>query len=264
MSFSSAASTSVNSSGATSITATLGTAVPSGGLLYAIVNWEASGTFQTLRDDKGNDLTLIGSTTTSNGMVSGQYKRHNCTDSPTAVTLTMVANTQFLGLSIESHDGVQSSSDPLDGTNFESLAQITSPGTGANAVTSGSATKKPSANNYLVLGGSVNTQVVANGSSDFTAGTTVAWTIPANAETITNTNLSIVSEYFYQGTAAALSAKLKSNVGVTGKYITHMAVFKTVSASAIFNDAWDVKTPIMISKLQVVASGLTPSDLINR
>jgi hypothetical protein len=84
----------------------------------------------------------------------------------------------------------------------------------------------------MAFGASVNTQVVANGSSDFTAGTTVAWTIPANAETTTNGNLSIVSEYFYQGTAAALSATFKSNTGATGQYITHMAVFKTLPPDA--------------------------------
>jgi hypothetical protein len=37
-----------------------------------------------------------------------------------------------------------------------------------------------------------------------------------------------------------------------------------LGGGAAFNDAWDVKTPVSVSKPSAVASGMTPSDLINR
>jgi hypothetical protein len=43
-----------------------------------------------------------------------------------------------------------------------------------------------------------------------------------------------------------------------------IGIMAPAGGSPVFNDAWDVKTPIMFSKQSVVSSGFTTSDLINR
>lgn len=218
-----AASNGTDATSATTIAVTV-SAVGAGNMIAGIVCW-GSGTTSNLTsitdNGTGNTYTIVRRIAdATNGECAASFYGYNLSGAPTVITANFSTALSYRGISVEEFSGGLTSADPLDGTNEAGQLEAT-PGTGANGANSGTS-KTPSADNYLVWGGSVNSGDLSNGGSEFAAGTN--FTEPANAEYSVGGAISISSEYEIQTTAAARDASF--TVTKNTAHITFMMIFK--------------------------------------
>jgi hypothetical protein len=203
-------------------------AIGTGNFVFGIVTWGSatSGDLSSVTDNAGgspNTYTILMAVTdATNGQSIGLFYGYNITGGPTVITANFGSSLTYTGISVEEFSGL-GTSDPLDGTNYQSQLQA-SPGTGTDGAQSGASTKTPSVDGCLIAGGSVNTGAVNNtGLSEFAAGT--SFTEPSNAEYISSgSEISLSSEYWIQTTATAANASF--TVAQNTAHYTFMAIFK--------------------------------------
>ena len=203
------------------------TAVGSGNFIFGTVTWGSgsTGDLSSVTDNAAgspNTYTILMTVAdSSNGQSAGFFYGYNITGGPTVITANFGSSLTYTGISVEEFSGL-GTSDPIDGTNYQSQLQ-TSPGTGTDGAQSGASTKTPSVDGCLIAGGGVDTGAVNNTNlSEFTAGT--SFTEPANAEHIASADISLSSEYWIQTTATAANASF--TVAQNTSHITFMAIFK--------------------------------------
>jgi len=210
---------------------TLDAAVGAGNFICGTVTW-GSGTTSDLTsitdDATGNTYTIkrrIADGT--NGQSGADFYGWNIGNAPTTITANFGSAQIYTGITVMEFSTVQSSSDPLDGTN-EQGQLVASPGTGTDGLTSGAGTMTPSADNYLVTGFGINTGAVnALGNSEFAAGTN--FTENAASEHQAAGDISLSAEYWIQTTATAANASF--TVAQNTAHLCFMMIFKVASAA---------------------------------
>lgn len=202
-------------------------AIGTGNFVFGVVTWGSgsSGDLSSVTDNAAgspNTYTILMAVTdATNGQSAAFFYGYNITGGPTVITANFGASLTYTGISVEEFSGL-GTSDPLDGTNYQSQLQA-SPGTGTDGAQSGASTKTPSVDGCLIAGGSVNTGAVNDvGASEFDAGT--SFTEPTNAEHNVGSDISLCSEYWIQTTATAANASF--TVAQNTAHYTFMAIFK--------------------------------------
>lgn len=218
---------SIEAPGANPISATLGVAVGAAGFVVGFMSWNhATGTFNSVTDDKGNSYTLIGSEIqdTTDGQSGRLFYGYNLSGGPTVISANFSASMDFSTIVVAEFSGVLSSSSPLDGSNNQGQWQTTT-GTGTDGAKSGSGTQTPSEDNCLIIGGSTLTDTASSGSAEFTAGTN--FTIGSGAQANPSGYTAAALEHWIQTTATAANAAFTTVTG--GDHITLQAIFKSAA-----------------------------------
>lgn len=210
------------------------TAIGNNGFIVGIVTWGSATTtdLTSISDNavgnpNASKYVIIDRTVdATNGQCAALVYGWNLTGNPTVFTANFGTSLAYTGFSIQEHSGVDTASDPLDGTNHQSQV-VGTPGTGTDGLKSGVGTQTPSGANYVVIGAAVNSGAVnlAN-ASEFTAGTN--FTEPANAEHQVSNDISFSSEYWIQTTATAVNAAW--TVAQNTAHIAFQAIFRVASA----------------------------------
>lgn len=181
-------------------------AVGSGNAICGVVSWDGAGTttLTSVTDDKGNTYNL--ETTikdTTNNQYLSAFSRTNITNAPTTITATLIASEAFHGIIVDEFSGGSTAStDERDGTAHGGQFQ-NAPGTGADAITSGTFTT--ATNGDLLYGGCMagGTTTNASNGTSFSTGTSMV-----------SPDYSMQSEYRTQATAGAgTAATLTQAVG---------------------------------------------------
>lgn len=121
---------------ATTVPLTLGAAVPSGNACMVVVSYSGSAATVTVTDDKTNTYTQVDQLFFSAlGFTTTSFYILNVTNGPTTITGTIPSNA-FGALQIDCYSNIATTA-ALD---VHAIANQTNPGTGANAITSGSVT----------------------------------------------------------------------------------------------------------------------------
>lgn len=207
-------------------------AVGAGNFICGVVTW-GSGTTSDLTsvtdNASGNTYTIKRTVADAgNGQSAGVFYGWNIANGPTQITANFGSTQIYTGITVMEFSGVQSASDPIDGTN-EQGRLVASPGTGTDGLTSGTGTMTPGADNYLVTGFGVNTGAVnAVGTSEFAAGTN--FTENASSEHQVAGDISLSAEYWIQTTATAANASF--TVAQNTAHLCFMMIFKVAGAAA--------------------------------
>jgi hypothetical protein len=197
---------------AASISVTL-SAVGSGNALCGVLGWDIAGgvTLTSVTDDKGNTYNLesvVQDTGYSEQFCA--FSRTNITNAPTIITVNFSGSVDFRFLLVDEFSGGSTaSSDERDATAHGGQIQL-APGTGTDAVTSGTFTTTQ--NGDLIWGATVDTNTDTVGTG-FTTGTTE------------NTDFSKQTEYRTQATAGAGTAATFT-ASLDDHHITYMIALK--------------------------------------
>jgi hypothetical protein len=127
-----------NTTSATSQSLTV-TAVPSGAAVCITVLWYSTVTTATVKDNLNNSYTQLDSQNISNFTLVTFYGT-NVAGGPTTFTATFASAVQYPSVTVDTFTGVATSA-ALDGHTAQTQ---TSPGTGSNAITSGTFTEASS------------------------------------------------------------------------------------------------------------------------
>lgn len=175
-------------------------AVGSGNCICGLLTWDngTGATLSSVTDDKGNsynrETTVLDTTDNQN---TAAFSRTNITNAPTVITATFSVGADSLVMVLDEFSGGSTTSaDERDGSAHGGQFQ-SSPGTGTDAVTSGTFTT--STNGDLIWGGSNNsngTGAFATEGTGFTQGTRVTGPFSITCQT----------EYRTQSTAGSGTA----------------------------------------------------------
>jgi len=200
----------------TTVTATV-SAIGSGNLVSGYVTASGNMTDLQVKDGAGNSCTMgtVVYDATNNQTAQSFYKA-NITNAPTTFILSRVGatNLTYAAIVLDEFSGVATSS-PLTGTPAQQAQ--TSPGTGTDAITSGTTT--PGANGALIYGWTQND----SGSTLASAGT-------GYTSATSNATIAGRTEYLTQGTAAAKAATF--TVAANEAHITGVMAFLPAATSA--------------------------------
>lgn len=192
------------SSAATTKSVTLGVAVGSGNSVLGLVTWDGTGSvaLTSVTDDKGNTYNLETVVTDpAPGRVCA-FSRTNITNAPTIITANFASSVGYLSiLADEFSGGSTATTDERDGTAHTGQYQG-APGTGTNAITSGSVTT--ATNGDLIYGAvSVSTSITPPSvGTGFTIGNSSSYP-----------DYAIASEYRIQTTAGSGTAATFTQAG---------------------------------------------------
>jgi len=153
-----------SSASVTSATAT-GSAIGSGNTVCGIVFWHnTAGTLTSVTDNKGNTYTIVDSIQETGGANSflASFYLVNVTGGPTALTANLGSATTGVQISWDEYSGVSTSA-VLDGHHGQAQA---SPGTGTDAISSGSFTTAD--NGDLIYCGSYSVSGTSSAGTGFT------------------------------------------------------------------------------------------------
>ncbi len=206
---------------ATTIAATFSTAVTSGNLVAGACMWGSANTsdLTSVTDNQSNTYTIVRSIADAgDGQSAATFYRANVTNAPTTVTCNLAASLPYRGISIHEVSGADTSA-PLG---VETGQTQQSPGTGANALTSGSVTT--TTNGEYIYGVSFNDGDLGTGSSDFAPGTGFT----ERSEHLTTTELSLASEDQIQTSAGSIAATF--TLARNFSHITFIMTFKAAGA----------------------------------
>jgi len=122
------------------ITLTFGSPVSSGSLVAGGVCFDITipRTINSITDDKGNNYTPERVDDTGDNEAAASFFLGNITNGPTVITITFSGTTSAITAIADEYSGGFAATDPRDGATHQGNYQPT-PGTGANAVTSGTA-----------------------------------------------------------------------------------------------------------------------------
>lgn len=177
---------------------TFGAAVGSSNAVLGLVSWDNTGgnSLTSVTDDKGNTYnleTLV--VDTINNQRNQAFSRTNITNAPITVTANFAASIGFAAILADEFSGASvASTDERDGSAHGGQTQA-APGTGADAITSGTFTTATDGN---LLYGAV---MVGNGLTPPSSGTGFSTGISASL-----TDYAVASEYRTQTTAGSGTA----------------------------------------------------------
>lgn len=210
---------------------TFSASVTTGNFVCGVVTWGSgsTGDLTNVTDTAGNTYIVKRSIADAgNGQSGAVFYAYNVTGGFTIVTANFGSSLTYTGISLMEFSGVETGSDPIDGTN-EQGQLVAAPGTGTDGLKSGAGTQTPGGDNYLVTGFGIDTGAVnASGTSEFTAGTN--FTEPANAEHAVGSDISLSSEYWIQTTATAVNAAW--TVAQNTPHLAFQMIFKVVGGGA--------------------------------
>jgi hypothetical protein len=178
-----------------------GSAVGSGNCVVGMVTWGIIGTsaISSIKDNQGNSYTVKDVfADTDVGQNVASFVLGNITNAPTTITVTLTSSSEFGVLIWDEFSGVAALGDPSDG---HSSGIQASPGTAANAVTSGSFTTTTDGD--AIYGGTY----VDAGSSNTPGTGFTGLTIDTGIGTLMQT------EWATQATAGATAATFKASGG---------------------------------------------------
>jgi|SRR5882724_2910575 len=223
MAFSKIQSVSVGTTGAASATTIAATvsAVGSGNVICGLVSWDDIGpSLTSVTDNQGNTYNL--ETTILNvgdGQRNAAFSRTNITNAPTVITANFSATVDFRAIFVDEFSGGSTAStDERDGTAHGGQYQA-SPGTGTDAVTSGSFTT--AVNGDLLWGGSSTQSVIT-----LTIGTSFSAGGSAGGGPVCAT------EYRVQTTAGSGTAATFTESGTSGPTVTYLIAIKPPGGAA--------------------------------
>lgn len=214
----------------TSITVTL-SAVGSGNAVCGCVGFSSAETIVSVKDNNNNDLNVETEITdTGNTQKFAAFSKTNITNAPTSITVTFNANCSFLEIIAEEFSGGSTASiDERDGAAHGGQFQTT-PGTGTDAITSGTFTT--TVNGDLLYGAVMN----ANNATLRTKGTNFT-----DGTNNTGQSYVIQTEYREQATAgASTAATFTQAAGVSN--VTFLIALKPAAGAAA-----NVAKPLMPS-----------------
>lgn len=125
------------SAGAVTSTAATGSAIGNGNVVCGVVFWHnTSGTLTSITDDKGNTYTIVDKIQDAGGgnFFNASFYLTNITNGPSTITANLNSSTTGAQITWDEYSGLSSGAS-LDGHNGQSQ---NSPGTGADAISSGS------------------------------------------------------------------------------------------------------------------------------
>lgn len=202
---------------AATVAVTLGAAVGSGNAICGFLGWNNTGvTLTSVTDNQGNTYNLE-SVVTDTGYAENYcaFSRTNITNGPTVITANFSASVDFRFLVVDEFSGGSAASaDERDGAAHGGQIQL-APGTGTDAVTSGSFTTTQ--NGDLIWGATGDTSL-ANAGTGFSAGTSDA------------TDISKQSEFRTQATAGAGTAATFT-ANINDHHVTFMIAIKAPGAA---------------------------------
>jgi hypothetical protein len=197
-------------------------AVASGNCICGCVAWDLSSgaNLSSVTDNQGNSYNLDTAIndTTNDSRLQG-FSRTNITNGPATITATFSVACLFRKIIVDEFSGASvASSDERDGSAHGGQFQ-TSPGTGANAVTSGTFTTATNGDLLYGIGmSSVSTTACSNGTS-FSTGTQ------------NTTDYCLQTEYRIQATAASGTAATFTQAANVSR-LTGLISIKSPAAAA--------------------------------
>ena len=196
----------------TTLAATFGAAVGSGGAVCGGFTFDTGATLTSVKDDKNN--TYNTETVLQDG-VSGQqcvaFSLGNITNAPTIITATISPAVAFLAMVVDEYSAILATADPRDvhGGQIQDGIAHPLPGTGTDGISSGSFTT--GTNGDLIYGVTFDTSstILATAGTGYTSETTsnVASTPPTLSEDKTQTTAGSVAATFMEagGNANAIT-----------------------------------------------------------
>lgn len=189
------------SGGASSCNITPGVAITAGDGLVAIAGLGSSSATLSSVTATGHTFTVLDNFSVASGSSIGSAYECNAAGGTPTITITASASTAVDVVIYEVQGNATSAC--IDGHTGQGQ---TSPGTGANGITSTTVT--PTNNGVFFMGGTMSQCCTP---PTVTAGTSVAWT---NTQTVNDTQTQLTTEEFAQATAAALAATFTQSANV--------------------------------------------------
>ncbi len=212
-------------------------AVASGSVVCGGIAWtsDSGQTLDSVTDNQGNTYTVYqtGGADATNGLSAALYYRANITNAPTVITANFTGGPSFRAIVADEFSGLATAS-IADGAHLN--VQASSPGTGTDAITSGSITTTVAGN--TVYGYTVNTSGAEVGSPG---------TGYTGATSVTQQD----SEYLVQGSAGAIAATFTQAAGASR--ITGVLALKAAGASSAVSGA--------AASVATAAGTLTPNQI---
>lgn len=192
----------VSSFAATTVTVTFGTNVVAGSAIVCMGGWSGAGTLTSLKDGTNANLTSITTSSTAGNIIL--YKMQSTSGGASASAITLIVSTNASSnLKLLCENFTASSAVDV----FELFDNEGFPGTGANAITS---CKTACPDKTTTVADACAGFVIDNGDTtdNFTAGTTVAWTLDQNPGAVMHS-----AEHFVQSASGAIAATFTSANG---------------------------------------------------
>lgn len=205
---------------ATTIAATV-SAVGSGNAICGIVSWDNTGvTLSTVTDNQGNTYNLETSIlNASDGQNFAAFSLTNITNAPTVITANFSATVDFRAIGVDEFSGGSTAStDERDGSAHGGQYQTT-PGTGTDAVTSGTFTT--TVNGDLLWGG-----LGTSFGPTLTAGTSFSSGAGGGG------GPNFLTEYRTQTTAGSGTAATFTESGTSDSSVTYLITLKPPGGAA--------------------------------
>lgn len=199
----------------TTLALAFGSNVTAGSMLCAHIN--ATHGVSGVADSRSQTYTAAVSVTDGATYTLATYYFLNTTGGACTVTVTFAGAITYASLQVAEYSGIATSA-ALD--QFASNSQ-TAPGTGANAITSGSVT--PTTNGQLILGW---TTALTVGAGTVSAGTGFTGRVNVFGDTLFEDQV--------QGTAGAIAATF-TGTNAASDYITLISTYKELAASTTPN-----------------------------
>ncbi len=199
--------------------------VTAGNLICGMASWgSGTGSVSSVTDSLGNTYTVVDTVhNATDGVSAATFYAKNITGGACTVTVTFDTTYDFRTVAVHEASGLDTTA-PLD---VHTGQAQTTPGTGANAVTSGAVTTT-AAGDYI-FGATTNT----GGSDDtpVTAGT--GYTIREN--TAFSNFVQTATESQVQGSAGSIAATFTHAVAVSR--ISFILTFKAAGGGTVYNDS---------------------------
>lgn len=217
----------------TTLAVTLTSAVASGNTVCGSVCYGTTTTLTSVTDDKGNTYNLeTGVSDTTNGQRTTGFSLSNITNGPKTITATMTSGVGATSLVADEFSGCGTGSTDQRDSSAHGAQWQTSPGTGANGVSSGPFTTVT--NGDLLYGATSND--TGDDTGTLTAGTTTNATFAltsTSSGTSSGTCAMIKSVWASQSTAgASTAATLTQSVNVA-RVTVLIAVKPFVAGAAV-------------------------------
>lgn len=230
--------------GSNSTTISFPAAVASGHAVMGIATFGSSNQLRTITDDKGNSYSIDDSITdVPNDQTTVSFHLINITNSPITLTFTFL-NTGYYNAAMMAEDYAN-----VGALDKHTIQLQVSPGTTADAVSSGSVTT--AFNGELIFGAT---------SPPSAAGTLSAGTgfTLQDSRDLTGGLIPLGTESLVQGAAGAVAATFTSNIA-TGTFATAVLTFQAPSAQTSCAPAAPTNTFIVAKNGNDTWSGLLPA-----
>ena len=204
------------------VSATLGAAVTSGNTVVGMVSFDVSTstTLTSVTDDKGNTYSLETAITDAGVQRVVAFSRSNITNGPTVVTANFGAPNGGVAIIVDEFSGCSTAgTDQRDGTAHGGQIQA-APGTGANAVSSGSFTTATGGD--LVWSGTGSTDTADQAMGSVGTGFTTTGTSSGGSGGF---DPQIFSEWLVQSSAGSIVGTWTASAG-SAHYGTFMIAIK--------------------------------------